>query len=115
MTKSEVNFSKIKAAEFKQAGFKSKITARKFAQLLNIKTKGHETASSFLKVLETKLKLFKDIGMDFNESLKYIDTSSSKVKENKIKKQKNIKPNHLKPKLITFLNVINNDILNYMI
>ena len=109
-----INISKIKAAEFKQAGFKSKITARKFAQLLNIKTKGHETASSFLKVLETKLKRFKDIGMDFNESLKDIDTSSSKVKKNRIKKQEN-KPNHLKPKLTTFSNVINNDILNYMI
>ena len=47
MTKSEVNFSKIEASAFKQAGFKSKITARKFAQLLNIKIKGHERASSF--------------------------------------------------------------------
>ena len=32
-----------KAADFKQAGFKSKLTARKFAQLSNVKTKGHES------------------------------------------------------------------------
>ena len=89
MKKSEINFSKIKASDFKQAGFKSKLTARKFAQLLNIKTKGYENASDYLKVLETKLQSFKKIGMDFNESLKNMDTSSSKVKENRIKKQEN--------------------------
>ena len=48
MTKSNVNIGKIKAADFKQVGFKSKNIARKFAQLLNINTKGHENASSFL-------------------------------------------------------------------
>jgi hypothetical protein len=31
MTKSNINISKIKAADFKQAGFKSKLIARKFA------------------------------------------------------------------------------------
>ncbi len=86
MSKSEVNFSKIKASDFKQAGFKSKITARKFAQLLNIKTKNMKVHLVFFKVLKTKLKRFKDIGMNFNESLKDIDTSSSKVKENRMKK-----------------------------
>ena len=87
MTKSNINISKIKAADFKQAGFKSKLIARKFAQLLNIKTKGYENASDYLNVLESRLKKFNDIGMDFNDSLKYMDTSSKKVKQNRQKKR----------------------------
>jgi hypothetical protein len=87
MTKSNINISKIKAADFKQAGFKSKLIARKFAQLLNIKTKGYENASDYLNVLESRLKKFNDIGMDFNDSLKYMDTSSKKVKQNRQKRE----------------------------
>ena len=87
MTKSNVNIGKIKASDFKQAGFKSKTIARKFAQLLNINTKGHENASSFLNVLGSRLKKFNDIGLNFNDSLKNIDTSSKKVRENRQKRE----------------------------
>ena len=87
MTKSNVNIGNIKAAEFKQVGFKSKNIARKFAQLLNINTKGYENASSYLNALGARLKKFNDIGMDFNDSLKNMDTSSKKVKENRNKRE----------------------------
>jgi len=42
MTKSNINIGKFKAAEFKQAGFKSKTIARKLTKLLNTNTKRHE-------------------------------------------------------------------------
>ena len=87
MTKSTVNIGNIKAADFKKIGFKSKNIARKFAQLLNINTKGYENASSYLNALGARLKKFNDIGMDFNDSLKSMDTSSKKVKENRIKRE----------------------------
>ena len=95
MTKSNVNIGKIKAADFKQVGFKSKNRARKFAQLLNINTKGYENVSSYLNALGARLKKFNDIGMDFNDSLKSMDTSSKKVKDNRIKReeQKNERKN----------------------
>ena len=78
MTKSNVNIGNIKAAEFKQVGFKSKNIARKFAQLLNINTKGYENASTYLNALGARLKKFNDIGLNFNDSLKNMDTSSLK-------------------------------------
>ena len=87
MVKSNVNISNIKAADFKKIGFKSKAIASKFAQLLDIKTKGYENASEYLNVLETRLKKFNAIGLDFNDSLKNIDTSSKKVKENRQKRE----------------------------
>ncbi len=87
MTKSTVNIGNIEAAELKQVGFKSKNIARKFAQLLNINTKGYEDASSYLHALGARLKKFNDIGMDFNDSLKNMETSSKKVKENRNKKE----------------------------
>ena len=87
MTKSNVNIGNIKAAEFKQVDFKSNNIARKFAQLLNINTKGHENASSYLNVLGARLKKFNDIGLNFNDSLKNMDTSSKKVKENRNKRE----------------------------
>jgi hypothetical protein len=71
----------------KQIGFKSKAIASKFSQLLNIKTKGYENASEYLNVLESRLKKFNAIGMDLNDSLKHIDTSSKKVKENRQKRE----------------------------
>ena len=87
MTKSNFMISTIKAADFKQIGFKSKAIASKFAQLLSIKTKGYDNASQYLNVLESKLKKFNDIGLDFNDSLKSMDTSSKKVKENRNKRE----------------------------
>ena len=87
MVKSNVNISNIKAADLKKIGFKSKAIASKFAQLLDIKTKGYENASEYLNVLESRLKRFNAIGLDFNDSLKNIDTSSKKVKENRQKRE----------------------------
>ena len=86
MTKSNFIISNIKATDFKKIGFKSKAIASKFAQLLNIKTKGYENASEYLNILESKLKKFNDIGLDFNDSSKHSDTSSKKVKENRQKR-----------------------------
>ena len=81
MTKSTVNIGNIKAADFKKIGFKSKNIARKFAQLLNINTKGYENASSYLNALGARLKKFNDIGMDFNDSLKNIDIIKKSKRE----------------------------------
>jgi hypothetical protein len=92
MTKSNFIISNIKATDFKKIGFKSKAIASKFAQLLNIKTKGYENASEYLNILESKLKKFNDIGLDFNDSLKHIDTSSKKLKKiDKNEMNKNLK------------------------
>ena len=83
-----LNISKIKASKLKEIGFKSKAIAKTFAKLSNIKAKKYETEEDFLNALKNKLSNFQKIGLDFT-LLKYIDTSSEKVKQNREKKKEN--------------------------
>ena len=95
MTKSKYpNIKNIKAEDLKDLGFKSKAIAMKFAKILNINIKKASSEESFLNELKTKLNGFKSIGLDFNSTLKTLDLSSQKVKENRRKKE--IKKNETK-------------------
>ena len=88
MTKSKYpNIKNIKAKDLKDLGFKSKAIAMKFAKILNINIKKASSEESFLNELKTKLNGFKSIGLDFNDTLKTLDLSSQKVKENRRKKE----------------------------
>ena len=75
-------------------GFKSKAIALKFSKLLNINIKKSSSEQAFLNELKTSLNNFKSIshyifGLEFNEILKNIDTSTKKIKENRqVKKLK---------------------------
>ena len=95
MTKSKYpNIKNIKAKDLKDLGFKSKAIAMKFAKILNINIKKASSEESFLNELKTKLNGFKSIGLDFNDTIKKLDLSSQKVKENRRKKE--IKKNETK-------------------
>ena len=98
MTKSKYpNIKNIKAKDLKDLGFKSKAIAMKFAKILNINIKKASSEESFLNELKTKLNGFKSIGLDFNNTLKTLDLSSQKVKENRRKKEiKKMKLNLMK-------------------
>ena len=83
------NIKKIKAQDLKELGFKSKAIATKFAKIVNINIKKFDSEKSFLDELKTSLNRFKSIGLDFNDTLKTLDTSSSKVRQNReTKKEK---------------------------
>ena len=95
MTKSKYpNIKNIKATDLKDLGFKSKAIAMKFAKILNINIKKASSEESFLNELKTNLNGFKSIGLDFNDTIKTIDLSSQKVKENR--RNKEIKKNETK-------------------
>jgi len=98
MTKSKYpNIKNIKAKDLKDLGFKSKAIAMKFAKILNINIKKASSEESFLNELKTKLNGFKSIGLDFNDTIKKLDLSSQKVKENRRKKEiKQMKLNLMK-------------------
>ena len=88
------NIKNIKAQDLKILGFKSKAIAVKFAKLSKINIKKSSSEQAFLNELKTSLNNFKSIshyifGLEFNEILKKIDTSTKKIKENRnIKKLK---------------------------
>jgi hypothetical protein len=90
MTKNNYpNIKNIKAKDLKNLGFKSKAIAIKFSKLLNINIKKSSSEQAFLNELKTSLNKFKSIGLEFNDTLKNIDTSTKKIKENRqIKKLK---------------------------
>ena len=91
------NIKNIKAKDLKDLGFKSKAIAMKFAKILNINIKKASSEESFLNELKTKLNGFKSIGLDFNDTIKKLDLSSQKVKENRRKKKlKKMKLNLMK-------------------
>jgi len=98
MTKSKYpNIKNIKAKDLKDLGFKSKAIAMKFAKILNINIKKASSEESFLNELKTKLNGFKSIGLDFNDTIKKLELSSQKVKENRRKKEiKKMKLNLMK-------------------
>ena len=83
----KINFAKIPAGDLKQIGFKSKAIAKTFASLSDIKIKDYDTQESFIKALKRKVDAFKLIGLDFNKTLKMVDTATPKVAENRRKKE----------------------------
>jgi hypothetical protein len=83
----KINFTKIPAGELKQIGFKTKAIAKTFASLSDIKIKDYDTQESFIKALKRKVDAFKLIGLDFNKTLKMVDTATPKVAENRRKKE----------------------------
>ena len=106
MTKNNYpNIKNIKAKDLKNLGFKSKAIAIKFSKLLNINIKKSSSEQAFLNELKTSLNNFKSIshyifGLEFNEILKNIDTSTKKIKENRqIKKLKEKEFNEVKEKI----------------
>jgi hypothetical protein len=82
------SFSKINSKTLKNIGFKSKTIAKKFAILSDIKLKDYNNEQVFLNVLKNKLTNFQKLGLKF-DAIKYIDTSTEKVKNNKLIKQEN--------------------------
>ena len=83
----KINFAKIPAGELKQIGFKTKAIAKTFASLSDIKIKDYDTKEIFIKALKRKVDAFKLIGLDFNKTLKMVDTATPKVAENRRKKE----------------------------
>ena len=103
MTKNNYpNIKNIKAKDLKNLGFKSKAIAIKFSKLSKINIKKSSSEQAFLNELKTSLNNFKSIshyifGLEFNEILKNIDTSTKKIKENRqIKKLKEKEFNEVK-------------------
>ena len=79
------SFNKIPNKSLKDIGFKSKKIAKSFAWLTNVKSKDFKNAEAYLTALKTKMDNFKKIGLSFdNTILKTIDTSSDKVKQNRL-------------------------------
>ena len=92
------NIKKIKSQDLKELGFKSKAIATKFAKIVNIYIKKFDSEKSFFDEWKTSLNRFKSIGLDFNVTFKKLDTSSSKIRQNReTKKEK--KFNELKDKV----------------
>ena len=93
--KPKLSFGKITSKTFKNIGFKSKTIAKKFAILSDVKIKDYTNEQVFLKALHNKLNNFQKLGLDFNDTVKKFDTSSSKVKHNRnvkiIKKNEKLK------------------------
>jgi hypothetical protein len=81
------SFSNINAKSLKDIGFKTKAIAKKFASLSDIKIKDYNTQDSFINELKTRVKAFKSIGLDFNKTLKMVDTATPKVAANRNKKE----------------------------
>ena len=58
--KYKTNINKIKSSDLKQIGFKSKIIAKKFAKLTNIKQKEYVNEEALLTALKTRLNSLKN-------------------------------------------------------
>ena len=84
--KYKTSISKIKASTLKELGFKSKLIARKFAKLTDVNPKEFSNEELLLTELKNKLSMFQKLGLEFN-FIKSFDYSSTKVKENRKKKQ----------------------------
>jgi len=63
--KYKTNLNKISASEIKAAGFKSKIIAKNFAKLTDIRAKDYNNEQSLLNALTNKLNQFKKLGLEF--------------------------------------------------
>ena len=118
--KEKPNISKISAATLKEIGFKSKAIAKNFAKLSDVNPKDFNTESALLTALKNKLNNFKKLGLEFNDVVKKMNTSTPKIKENRMKKQEKKNEElitkidtHLKSKF--YIDVIDNNNVIYLI
>ena len=84
--KPKLSFNTINSQTYKNIGFKSKTIAKKFAILTDVKIKDYNNEQDFLKVLKNNIINFQKLGINF-DAIKYIDTSSEKVKRNRLIKR----------------------------
>jgi hypothetical protein len=82
----KLKFSNISAQDLKAIGFKQKSIAQKFSKLFDVNVKNFKNKEEFLTKLGEKLNNFKKLGLD-PDNMKYINTASPKVKENREKKE----------------------------
>ena len=77
------SINKMKAADLKALGFKTKAIAKTFAKLSDVTAKNYKTEFDFIEALKQKIDNFKKLGLEFNNAFKNHDVSSQKVKANR--------------------------------
>ena len=77
------SINKMKAADLKALGFKTKAIAKTFAKLSDVTAKNYKTEFDFMEALKRKIDNFKKLGLEFNNAFKNHDVSSQKVKANR--------------------------------
>ena len=77
------SINKMKAADLKALGFKTKAIAKTFAKLSDVTAKNYKTEFDFIEALKHKVDNFKKLGLEFNNAFKKHDVSSQKVKANR--------------------------------
>ena len=77
------SINKMKAADLKALGFKTKAIAKTFAKLSDVTAKNYKTEFDFIEALKRKVDNFKKLGLEFNNAFKKHDVSSQKVKANR--------------------------------
>jgi len=80
------SINKMKAADLKALGFKTKAIAKTFAKLSDVTAKNYKTEFDFMEALKRKVDNFKKLGLEFNNAFKKHDVSSQKVKANRVAK-----------------------------
>jgi len=81
------SINKMKAADLKALGFKTKAIAKTFAKLSDVTAKNYKTEFDFIEALKHKVNNFKMLGLECNNAFKKHDVSSQKVKANREAKQ----------------------------
>jgi glucuronate isomerase len=80
------SINKMKAADLKALGFKTKAIAKTFAKLSDVTAANYKTEHDFMEALKHKINNFKKLGLEFNNAFKNHDVSSPKVKANRAAK-----------------------------
>ena len=73
------SINKMKAADLKALGFKTKSIAKTFAKLSDVTAANYKTEHDFIEALKHKINNFKKLGLEFNNAFKNHDVSSPKV------------------------------------
>ena len=77
------SINKMKAADLKALGFKTKAIAKTFAKLTDVTAANYKTEHDFIEALKHKINNFKKLGLEFNNAFKNHDVSTPKVKANR--------------------------------
>ena len=77
------SINKMKAADLKALGFKTKAIAKTFAKLSDVTAANYKTEHDFIEALKHKINNFKKLGLEFNNAFKNHDVSTPKVKANR--------------------------------
>ena len=80
------SINKMKAADLKALGFKTKAIAKTFAKLTDVTAANYKTEHDFIEALKHKINNFKKLGLEFNNAFKNHDVSTPKVKANRVAK-----------------------------